>query len=166
MSHRHRRAPLRLLPILSCVAVLAACGADYGPPASLTSIDLYPTVSPDGQWLASGSTYSSIRLLTLPGGHERTVLHGHQGRVLALAVSPDSQWLASGSGDATIRLWALWDMAQILRDMSEILQVPLGHMGRTEYERMQRWVADTLLSPEQQAVARYVAAVLRYRLGD
>jgi hypothetical protein len=47
-----------------------------------------------------------------------------------------------------------------------MLKVPLAHMDRTEYEYMQRSTAEASLSPEQRAVARYVAAVLRYRLGD
>jgi WD40 repeat protein len=117
-------------------------------------------LSPDGQGLACGGGDSTICLWGLPGGAERTVLHGHQDRVWALAVSPDGQWLASGSRDETfIRLWELWDMPQML-------QVPLSHMGRTEYERAKRGAAEISLSEEHQAVARYVAAVLRYNLGE
>jgi TolB protein len=51
MSNARRRAPLRLLPILASLAAAAACQADYGPPRTPASIDLYPAVSPDGEWL-------------------------------------------------------------------------------------------------------------------
>jgi WD40 repeat protein len=87
------------------------------------------------------------------------VLRGHHWNVQTLTVSPDGQWLANGGEYGTIRLWELWDMPQML-------QVPLGHMGRTEYERAKRLAAEPSISPEQRAVARYVAAVLRYRLGE
>jgi hypothetical protein len=39
-------------------------------------------------------------------------------------------------------------------------------MDWTDFEHVQQFAADTLLSPEQQAVARYVAAVLRYRFEE
>jgi WD40 repeat protein len=116
-------------------------------------------VSPNGQLLASGSADRTIRLWTLPGGQAQAVWQGHQRGVRALAMGPTCQLLAAGCGDGTIRLWELWDM-------SPMLQVPLGHMGRTEYERVRLGTVEASLSSEQQVVARYVAAMLRYRLGE
>jgi WD40 repeat protein len=116
-------------------------------------------MSPTGQWLASGGEDGTLRLWGLPGGAEHAVLHRHKGKVVALTVSPTGQWLASSGEDKIICLWEL-------QDMSQMLHAPLGHMGQTEYERMQRCAAEASLSPEQRAVAHYIAAVLRYRLGE
>jgi hypothetical protein len=78
--------------------------------------------------------------------------------VWALAFSPTGTALISGGGDGVVMLWEVWNM-------SRLLHVPLSHMSWTEYERAQRGAVEDSLSPERQAVARYVAAVLRYRLG-
>lgn len=67
-------------------------------------------ISPDNQWLASGSEDQTIRLWSLanadPEG-QSIPLHGHTGKVYALTFSPDSHWLASGSDDQTVRLWTM-----------------------------------------------------------
>jgi WD40 repeat protein len=72
-------------------------------------------VSPDGQWLASGSDDQTVcvwNIATLktpsntsPQPHYR--LTGHSASVFGLAFSPDSQVLATGGGDRTIRQWDL-----------------------------------------------------------
>ena len=62
-------------------------------------------VSPDGTWLASGSSDGTIRILDAAFGQQRTVLTGHGAPVWAVAVSPDGSWLASGSSDRTVRMW-------------------------------------------------------------
>ncbi|MBI3248816.1 MAG: hypothetical protein HYZ50_20125 [Deltaproteobacteria bacterium] len=114
--------------------------------------------SPDGRTLASGSRDHSIRLWDVASGRQRAVLAGHTDWVESVAFSPDGTTLASGSRDRTIRLWELWDTRHLVDH-------PLGSLTPDDLERAQRFALDAVL-PEQQAVARYVAAVLRYRLGD
>lgn len=69
-------------------------------------------ISPDGLFLASGSTDKTIKLWSLETGD---FLHtfggrslrnkGHSDRVSALAFSPDSRELISGSDDCTLKQW-------------------------------------------------------------
>ncbi len=65
--------------------------------------------SPNGQFIASGSTDQSVCLWHWQGAalggqlHQRLV--GHRQLVRTVAFSPDSQLIASGSYDETIRLW-------------------------------------------------------------
>jgi WD40 repeat protein len=74
---------------------------------------------PDGQHVVSASRDGSARVWTLPGLDEieaaknpgevkvadPSVLSGHKGPVLAVAVAPDGQTIATGGEDATARLW-------------------------------------------------------------
>ena len=67
-------------------------------------------ISPDGRWLATGSSDNTARLwdLTAPNpAAAPIILRGHGGPLWAVAISPDSHWLATGSEDATVRLWDL-----------------------------------------------------------
>jgi WD40 repeat protein len=68
--------------------------------------------SPDGQFLASGSWDTTIKLWEVASGREVRTLTGHTGWVLSVAFSPDGQFLASGSGDKTIKLWDISDLAE------------------------------------------------------
>ena len=60
--------------------------------------------SPDGRWLASGSTDNTVALWEVATGRELRILK-HTAAVNAVAFSPDSLWLASGSADKTVKLW-------------------------------------------------------------
>jgi WD40 repeat protein len=62
--------------------------------------------SPDGEWLASGSTDRTIRLWALSDGTSR-VLGEHPGRVYWLAFHPDGRRLGAGSSDGTARIWTI-----------------------------------------------------------
>ncbi len=64
--------------------------------------------SPDGHWLATASTDTTVRLWDLanPAAAPR-VLAGHTARVYAVAFSPNGHWLATASQDKTARLWDL-----------------------------------------------------------
>lgn len=62
--------------------------------------------SPDGDWLASGSCFETIRLWDARMGKELATFTGHiSSAVLSITFSPDGSRLASGSLDHTIKLW-------------------------------------------------------------
>ncbi len=69
-------------------------------------------VSPDGKLLATG-THVAIKLSQIPSGKEIRTLHGHYGRVSALAFSSNGRMLASGGGlqyyDSNVKLWRVTD---------------------------------------------------------
>jgi WD40 repeat protein/tRNA A-37 threonylcarbamoyl transferase component Bud32 len=68
--------------------------------------------SPDGRWLATGSSDGTVLLRDPATGEPKQTLPGHKGTVLALAFSPDSRLLACAASDVfqptqpgTIVLW-------------------------------------------------------------
>jgi COMPASS component SWD3 len=61
--------------------------------------------SPDGRWIASGSSDCTIKLWNASTGALEHTLEGHLAGISALTWSPDSRILASGSDDKSIRLW-------------------------------------------------------------
>jgi serine/threonine protein kinase len=72
--------------------------------------------SPDGQWLASGSDDSTVKVWSVGSGELARTFRGHKQGVNALAFSPDGHWLASGSNDSTAKIWSVGngDLAQTL----------------------------------------------------
>lgn len=60
--------------------------------------------SPNGSYLASGSTDGSVRIWSSDKFDNIFILE-HDDVVTSLSWSPDSQYLASGSWDSTIRIW-------------------------------------------------------------
>jgi WD40 repeat protein len=62
-------------------------------------------LSPDGQWIASGSDNATVRVWEAESLRPLLCLEGHTGRVEGVAFSPDSNRVASGSADGTVRVW-------------------------------------------------------------
>ncbi|MCP4696951.1 MAG: TIR domain-containing protein [Gammaproteobacteria bacterium] len=62
-------------------------------------------VSPDGQWLVSGSKDKTVKLWDLASGECRAALQGHDDKVNAVAITLDGQRVLSASNDKTIRVW-------------------------------------------------------------
>ena len=63
--------------------------------------------SPNGKFLATGSSDNLARLWDVATGKELVSFRGHRDYVAAVAFSPDSKTLATGSYDHTARLWDL-----------------------------------------------------------
>ncbi|MCX7992248.1 MAG: Ig-like domain-containing protein [Fimbriimonadales bacterium] len=73
--------------------------------------------SPDGQYLASASEDSTIKIWRLSDGQLVRTLTGHASGVFSLAFSPDGQYLASGSEDAAVKIWRVSD-GQLIRTLT------------------------------------------------
>jgi WD40 repeat protein/tRNA A-37 threonylcarbamoyl transferase component Bud32 len=90
--------------------------AKNGPPVCCLAI------SPDGKYLASGSSGSNVLVKevsvwdAVTGDLVRS-LPGHGLPVNAVAFSPDGKWLASGAVDGTLRVWGTdtWEGRELAR---------------------------------------------------
>lgn len=108
LAPRQSVAPLAPTPPLSQWHCTRTLSAHTGPITTLAT-------SPDGLWIASGSTDKTVRLWSLETGDLLHTLgngglfgNGHGDRLSALAFTPDSIELLSASDDGTIKQW---DMA-------------------------------------------------------
>lgn len=65
--------------------------------------------SPNGKYVISGSSDSTVRLWTIEGQSDslqlQAILTGHKSKVLSVAFSPDSTKIISASEDHTVRIW-------------------------------------------------------------
>src|SRR5436189_146248 len=62
---------------------------------------------PDGNWIATGSPGTDIKLWNAHSGEPQGALSGHAAEVSALMFSPDGQRLASGDDRGHVRMWKL-----------------------------------------------------------
>ncbi len=69
--------------------------------------------SPDGKYLASGGSDSTVKLWSIESQKEITTLEGHSNNVLSVAFSPDGKYLASSSWDKTIKLWSIESQKEV-----------------------------------------------------
>jgi WD40 repeat protein len=63
--------------------------------------------SPDGQWIASGSGDSTVKVWSLESGECVTTLRDHSLGVTSVSFSPDGKFIASGSEDRTVKVWSV-----------------------------------------------------------
>ncbi|MEE1001880.1 MAG: WD40 repeat domain-containing protein, partial [Bacteroidales bacterium] len=61
--------------------------------------------SPDGKYLASGSSPATLIIWDAKSGQKLKTLEGHSAYVISVCWSPDGKYLASGSGDKTVIIW-------------------------------------------------------------
>jgi WD40 repeat protein len=67
-------------------------------------------VTPDGQYVVSGSGDNTVRVWELATGKEVRRFTGHENSVYSVAVTPDGQYVVSGSWDNTVRVWYIGDL--------------------------------------------------------
>ncbi|MBI4781466.1 MAG: pentapeptide repeat-containing protein [Oscillatoriophycideae cyanobacterium NC_groundwater_1537_Pr4_S-0.65um_50_18] len=79
-------------------------------------------ISPDEQWIATGSFDQTVKIWDTHTGDLRLTLKGHRDRVRAIAVSPDGLLIASAGDDAEIRLWNV--------QTGDCQQILVGHQNR------------------------------------
>ena len=74
---------------------------------SLTMQDyvLSVAISPDGQWVVSGSKDRSIQFWHIASGQAQFMLQGHKNSVISIDLARSGGYLASGSGDCQARIW-------------------------------------------------------------
>jgi WD40 repeat protein len=105
----------------------------------INSTILSISYSPDGRYLAAGSSDSKVRLWNVADCTLRTVFKGHNDWIRSVRFSPNGKILASAGDDCSIRLWnvgARFVTGRCLVHLSErhsvgVLSVAFSPCGRT-----------------------------------
>ncbi|KAG7561989.1 hypothetical protein FFLO_02544 [Filobasidium floriforme] len=63
-------------------------------------------VTPDGQWVVSGSKDRSIQFWNVASEQAHLMLQGHKNSVISIDLAKSGNMLASGSGDCHARIWS------------------------------------------------------------
>ena len=66
-------------------------------------------VSPDTDFIVTGSTDSTVTVLSIPQGRLKGVLAGHKKAVRSVKILPDCEKCLSASEDHTVRIWGIID---------------------------------------------------------
>jgi len=75
--------------------------------------------SPNGQYIASGSSDETVRIWDVETGKLVKILESHKNWIRSVAWSPNGQYIASGSSDETVRIWDV--------ETGELVSVLRGH---------------------------------------
>ncbi len=89
--------------------------------------------SPDGLWLVSAGTDSTIRIWNVRERKLYKTLSGHTAKIWRLDISPDGKNIASCSDDQTVRIWSLPDGKElhVLRNnSSQVFDVAYSPDGK------------------------------------
>ncbi|KAK3112549.1 general transcription repressor [Teratosphaeriaceae sp. CCFEE 6253] len=62
-------------------------------------------LTPDGNWVMSGSKDRGVQFWDPETGHAQVMLQGHKNSVISVAPSPMGSLFATGSGDMKARIW-------------------------------------------------------------
>lgn len=63
-------------------------------------------LTPDAQWVMSGSKDRGVQFWDPRTGNTQVMLQGHKNSVISVAPSPSGQYFATGSGDMRARIWS------------------------------------------------------------
>jgi WD40 repeat protein len=115
------------------------------------SLNRVLSISPNGRWLACGTTTSGIQLFNLNTNNEPSILEGHKSGVVSLAFTPDSKGLYSAGNDKSIMYWDLLAATSSVfltlptTNVKCIIISPNGRyiFGGTDDGRLMRWSLDT-----------------------
>ncbi|MGE0127022.1 MAG: hypothetical protein AB7U82_02865 [Blastocatellales bacterium] len=119
---------------------------------------LIPTLSPCGQWLASGGEDAKVKLWDLETGREARTFTGHGNSVTSVAFSPDGELLAAGCLGQVVIVWKLstGEVVKRLRyeniSYNSVAFSPQGQWLALGSRDLQLWLKAILTEEEYAAV--------------